>query len=57
MPGWGFLLLLFPRIRNFTPIVSATQLGIMCIIYTQGTAEEQPLADTVITGKITHQKR
>jgi len=26
MPSWGFLLLLFPWGRNFTPIASATQL-------------------------------
>jgi len=26
MPGWTFLLLLFSWVRNFTPVVSATQL-------------------------------
>jgi len=48
--GWGFLLLLFPWARNFTPIVSATQLLNQDIFYTtQGTAEEQPLTDIVIS--------
>jgi len=45
MPGWGFLLLLFPWARNFTPIASATQLlNQEHIVYTmyQGMAEEQP---------------
>jgi len=42
MPSWGFLLLLFPWARNFTPIASATQLlnreNIVC---NQDTAEKQ----------------
>jgi len=44
MPSWGFLLLLFPLARNFTPIASATQLlnweNIVYIVY-QDTAEKQ----------------
>jgi len=43
MPGWGFLLLLFPWARNFTPIASATQLlNREHIVYMyQSMAEEQ----------------
>jgi len=44
MPSWGFLLLLLPWARNFTPIASAIQLlNWEHIFYMyQGMAEEQP---------------
>jgi len=46
MPSWGFLLLLFPWTRNFTPIASATQQlnwenTVLYIVCKQGTAEKQ----------------
>jgi len=55
MPSWGYLLLLFPWARNFTPIASATQLlnqeNIVYIVY-QGTAEKKPhKLDVVIPEK------
>jgi len=40
MLSWGFLLLLFPWARNFTPIASATQL-LNRVLCNEGTAEKQ----------------
>jgi len=44
--------------RKFIPIISAIQLlnREMCIAYTSGHTEEQPLGDAVIPDKITFQK-
>jgi len=44
MPNRGFVLLLFPWARNFTPIASATQLlnrEHIVLFFYQGTAEKQ----------------
>jgi len=51
MLSWGFLLLLFPWARNFTPIASAIQLlnRKHIALCNQGTAEKEPsIADIVI---------
>jgi len=57
----GFLLLLFPWARNFTPIASATQLlnreHIVTVLCNQGTAEKQlSIADVVILVKKSQKK-
>jgi len=62
MPSWGFLLLLFPWTRNFTPIVSVTQLlnreHTYCIVCNQGTAEKQlSIPDVVIPVEKSQKKK
>jgi len=61
MPNWGFLLMLFPWERNFTPIASATQLlnlENIAIVRTQGTAKKQLyIADIVIPVEKSQQKK
>jgi len=56
MPGLGLSSIVVSLGKKLHSHSHLLNQDIMCIVYTQDAAEEQPLADTVIPGKITCQK-